>query len=179
MPVYLFTFHAYRSWNADHPRGFVQDQDRGYQPPNRALAKAYDRTATAPAAAFDPTAQDLLIRMAYDFCKRRGYRPHGVGTDPTHVHIVLSWRDGASWTSVRQALKNLLSLGLNRMHPGRHSRWFSRGASRKRVRDAAHLRYLLETYLPRHRGRCWIEGDPAPEPIPDKYKGSIDNEHGS
>lgn len=177
VPVYLFTYHAYRTWNPDHPRGFVQDQERGYQPPNKALAAEYDRAATAPPALFDGLAQDFLVRMAYDFCVRRGYRLHAIATDPTHVHVVVSWRDGMTWTSIRQSLKNLLSLGLNRMHPGRSEKWFSRGASRKRVRDAAHLRHLLETYLPRHRGLRWTEGDAPPDPVPYKYKSNTRGEN--
>lgn len=38
MPVYLFTFHAYRSWREDNPNGYVQRGRAGIQPPNKALA---------------------------------------------------------------------------------------------------------------------------------------------
>jgi hypothetical protein len=33
MPVYLFTYHAYRSWMPDRPEGFVQE-GRGIEAPN-------------------------------------------------------------------------------------------------------------------------------------------------
>ena len=51
MPCYLFTLHAYRSWNADHPRGFVREQGR-IEPPNPKLARFYDRNAKQPPVRF-------------------------------------------------------------------------------------------------------------------------------
>jgi hypothetical protein len=59
-------------------------------------------------------------------------------------------------------LKNLLSTCLNKHYntPGR--KWFVRGGSRKRVRDAAHLLHLQQTYLPDHPGLFWCGGSPIP-----------------
>ncbi len=60
MPAYLFTFHAYRSWNADNPRGFVQ-RGKGIQPPNDKLARAYNAVAVAAPMIFRREHQRILI----------------------------------------------------------------------------------------------------------------------
>jgi len=166
MPVYLFTFHAYRSWNADNPRGFVQE-GRGIQAPNAPLARYYDEHAEQPPVLFEAPDQQALIWIAFDACARRDWRLHFVATEPTHFHILISWRSTQVWQEVRNRLKNLASLILGKKHqePGR--KWFSRKGSRKRVRDRRHFDWLVEHYLPKHRGLKWREGDPPPtEPPP-------------
>jgi hypothetical protein len=40
MPVFHFTFHAYRSWNTDHPKGWVQHGDPGIKKPSKDFANA-------------------------------------------------------------------------------------------------------------------------------------------
>lgn len=113
MPVYLFTLHAYRSWNADRPRGFVQ-LDRGLQPPNEKLARAYDRAACEAPMIFKRQNQTILLRSLYDACDRRQLRLHSVATDPTHIHFLVSWPDERSWKEVLRQLKNVASLMLGR-----------------------------------------------------------------
>ena len=161
MPVYLFTFHAYRSWKADDPRGFVQT-GRGLQKPNAKLAQYYEENAAHPPVSFDMDDQRVLIWIAHDACMRRDWRLHFIATDPSHVHILVSWRSQESWEHVRTRLKTLASLmlGRKRSEPGR--RWISRKGSRKRVQDRKHFDYLVGQYLPGHRGLRWREGDPAP-----------------
>ena len=166
MAVYLFTFHAYRSWNADNPHGFVQ-QYRGVQAPNDKLARFYDEHAQQPPVLFDPFQQRVLIWITFDACARRGWRLHYVATDRTHVHILLSWRSYESWKPISTRLKNLASfaLGQKLQQPGH--KWLSRHGSRKRVRDRQHFDYLISQYLPKHRGLKWREGEPPPEePLP-------------
>lgn len=166
MPVYLFTFHAYRSWNADNPRGFVQ-RDKGILPPNQALARAYDKAAGAPPTLFGEAAQRALLWIGYDVCLRHSWRLHYAATEPTHVHYLVSWRDELAWQEISRRLKNVASLvlGQKRDAPGR--RWFSRGASRKRISDRQHLDHLVSAYLPKHGGLSWQEDDPPPiEPPP-------------
>lgn len=161
MPVYMFSFHAYRTWNADNKRGFVQ-RGEGIQPPNDALARAYDNAAKQPPVRFDVEHQRILIWIAFDACARRNWHLHCVGTEPTHVHIIVSWRTRESWQDVSAKLKNLASLMLGRKlgQPGR--RWFVREGSRKRVRDKEHLHHLVTQYLPSHRGLFWRDGDAPP-----------------
>jgi len=174
MSVYLFTYHAYRSWKADNPRGFVQPGKR-IQPPNPALARAYDDDSKQPPVLFDEPHQRVLLWIAYDVCRRRNWRLHGVAAEPTHVHFLVSWRDGLEWNEVSKRLKNLGSTMLGRKlgPPGR--RWFSRGGSRKRVQDQSHFEYLTTCYLPKHGGLCWREGDPPPaEPVAFKPSASAD-----
>ncbi|MHC4401879.1 MAG: hypothetical protein ACYTG0_19580 [Planctomycetota bacterium] len=162
MPVYLFTFHAYRSWKADNPRGYVQE-GQGIQPPSASLAQYRDECAAQPEVRFEKTHQEVLIWIAHDACARRGWRLHFAATDPTHVHILLSWRSREPWRNVRKRLKNLAALMLGKKELGRPGRkWLSRKGSRKRVRDREHFDYLVNRYLPSHRGLKWREGDPTP-----------------
>jgi hypothetical protein len=79
--------------------------------------------------------------------------------EPTHLHAVVSWPDeGLAFTRVRGRIKNLLSLDLSRRAGVTGRPWFADGGSRRRVKDEAHLAYLLDVYLPRHGGVQWFEG---------------------
>jgi REP element-mobilizing transposase RayT len=162
MPVYNFTYHSYRSWNANHPRGFVQT-GRGIQPPNERLAKYYDRVARSEPTLFGCRHQALMTWIVWDTCARRNWRLHAVAFEPTHVHFLVSWQSGEDWRQVRGKLKNLMSWALSQAYEAPGHRWFVRKASRKRVRDHAHFEYLITRYFPRHRGRCWTEGDGEPQ----------------
>jgi len=166
MPVYHFTLHAYRSWSPGHPRGYTR-RGKGYLPSDPEMAQKYDDRAKHPKAQFSSRdIQEVLIVGAIDLCRNRGWRLHAAGTDPTHLHLIVSWKGFLDWRVVRQKTKNLLSLFLGRAteDPGRQ--WFVRDGSRKRVTSADHLKYLIETYLPDHRGVFWREGQPEP---PDRF----------
>ena len=56
----------------------------------------------------------VLILGSHDICAHRGWRLHAIGTDPEHVHIVLSWKPRYPWREVMDKLKNLLSLFIGR-----------------------------------------------------------------
>jgi hypothetical protein len=128
------------------------------------MQQNYDERANQPPASFDErTVQEILVLGCYDVCQRRGWRLHGVGTDPLHFHWVVSWRGFLRWQEVRRQTKNVLSLLLNRITGEQGRRWFVRDGSRKRVTDADHLDYLLKKYLPDHRGIFWREGLPLPQ----------------
>ena len=165
MPVYLFTFHAYRSWNADNPRGFVR-VGKGILPPDPETARHYDHHASGPPIRFGAFHQRVLIWIAHDACVRRRWRLHYTATDPTHVHVLVSWRGDEPWEKVRDRLKNLASLMLGRKFDKTGHKWLTRKGSRKRVRDRKHFDYLVQEYLPGHRGLKWCEGDPAPAEPP-------------
>ena len=158
MPVYLFTYHAYLSWLPDRPRGFVQ-KGKGIQPQNEPLADAYRAAAAHEAVLFDAATQCRLIRKTLAVCQGDKFRLHGASTEPTHLHLVVSWRDESQvFAKVRGRIKNLLSLDLSRRAGVTGRPWFAGEASRKRVGDERHFRHLIDEYLPRHGGVQWYEG---------------------
>jgi REP element-mobilizing transposase RayT len=162
MPAYLFTLHSYRSWNADHPRGFVRF-GKGVQAPSKSVARIYDHRAKQPPVLFDDRMQRTIAWIVWDACRNRDWGLHCVAFEPSHVHLLVSWRTDGDWREVRKKLKNLISWSLAREfgHEGR--RWLVRKGSRKRVCDRAHFDYLITRYLPRHGGLFWKQGDFPPE----------------
>jgi REP element-mobilizing transposase RayT len=154
MPCYLFTFHAYRSWMPDRPRGFVK-RGQGVVAANVKLAKRYADRAVEQPTLFSNQVQQLLLYECQVVCGRQTLRLHFVATDPTHVHILVSWRTARPWSTVRSAIKSSLTRRLNR-DASRRS-WFSNGASRKRVADRKHFTRLVDEYLAAHRGWKWDE----------------------
>ena len=157
MPVYHFTLHAYRSWRADHPRGYTK-RGKGYQPPDPDEAKRRDERAKQDPAKFEEEVQIQIIRITHDFCRRRKMRFHGAGNEEGHTHLVLSWRSYMAWHEVMRRLKNVLATELNKHFNTPGKQWFVRGGSRKRVRDEKHLDRLLDKYFPDHPGVYWREG---------------------
>jgi len=154
MPCYLFTFYAYRSWMPDRPRGFVK-RGRGVLASDCKLAARYaDRAAEAPVR-FTGKIQQWLVDECQVACRRQLLRLHCIASDSTHLHVLVSWRAFRPSTNVRSSLKSSLTRRLN-CDASRRT-WFSNGASRNRVRDRRHLSYLLNEYLPAHRGWKWDE----------------------
>jgi hypothetical protein len=159
MAAYLFTYHAYRSWNADKPRGYVR-KGRGILAPDAAMAHQYNWSAKEPPVLYSAEYQQVMLWILADACQRRDWRLHRVAGEPSHVHTLVSWRDFLPWQKVRDKLKNLMSFELGRQFSAPGRRWFSGGASRKRVRDRQHFDYLMTKYLPRHSGLVWKVGEP-------------------
>jgi REP element-mobilizing transposase RayT len=161
VPIYLFTFHAYRSWRPDHPRGYVR-RNEGVLPRDPDMAGRYDRHAKFPQVRFTSDLQRVLVDGAQDICSRRAWRLHFVATDPTHVHLLISWLDRAlGWKDVHDTLKRLLGMLLAKHTGERGRKWFVRKGSRRRVRDREHFEYLMGCYLPSHRGFVWSERNVA------------------
>ena len=174
MPVYLFTFHAYRTWRPDNQRGYTR-RKRGYLSPDPEMARQYDENAKHEEVLFDARLQRLLIEEAQNACGFQDLRLHGGSTEPSHLHLLVSWTVQKGWLRVRNRLKSSLSRLLRRLSeeppdsrdatrrgdaPDPDERPFlalSRGASRKQVRDRAHFDYLMTRYLPAHRGVKWFE----------------------
>ena len=157
MSVYLFTYHTYRSWMPDHKRGFTKE-DEGYQLPNPELADAYRAASTFPPFELDAETERFLIEVAQDVCGRREWRMHAGATEPTHLHILVSWRGSERWEDVRGKIKNILSLELSKRSREIGRRWFAEKASRKRVKDRGHFDYLIDVYLfKKHGGWRWSE----------------------
>jgi hypothetical protein len=162
MPAYLFTLHSYRSWNADHPRGYVR-YGQGIRPPSATVAQFYNVRAKQSPVYFDDRKQQVITWIVLDACRRRAWRLHCVAFEPSHVHLLVSWRSNDSWQVVRRKIKNLIGWALSKEFAAEGRKWMVRRGSRKRVRERGHFEYLMTRYLPRHRGFFWKEGDPEPQ----------------
>ena len=159
MPVHLITFHTYRAWRVDDPRGYYQRGRPGVQAPAAGLAWHRDANAKQPAVTLNAAQQNCVIAAIQDACERRGWTIYGISATPNHVHSLVGWRDGASVHDVADTLKRLAGLALTRAAGSSGHRWFGRGHDQKRVVDRKHFDYLREGYLPKHRkenGTVWI-----------------------
>jgi REP element-mobilizing transposase RayT len=154
MPVYFFSFHAYRSWLPDHRRGYTQ-RGKGYQAPDPAKAREYEERAKHEKSVFTDDIVRALIEELVQSCPKIACRLHGAGSDETHIHGLVSWKYQRGWMSVRKSLKTSLTKRLNRIQNQQLA--FSRAGSRKHVRERRHFDHLMETYLPEHRGWAWYE----------------------
>lgn len=156
MPVYLLTFHAHGTWMPDKPKGYVR-RGKGIQPTDPAMAMHYRARQQHPIISFDRSIQQALIAITQQACECQLLRLHGIATDTSHIHILISWSDRSKPIArIRQNLKQSLTRQLNERI--RRAQWFSRGGSQKRVSDREHYDYLMNTYLPSHRGLGWFEG---------------------
>jgi REP element-mobilizing transposase RayT len=169
MPCYLFTFHAYRSWMPDRPQGYVR-RGEGALPPDDKQARWYERHASQAAVLFDQDIQRALIGAAPEAAAHQDFRLHCIATESTHVHVLVSWKDDRTWRRIRTGVKQSMTRTLNRTlgpraglpaategEEAERRKWFSSGASRKRVRDREDFDYLINEYLPSHRGAFWRE----------------------
>ncbi|MCE9604902.1 MAG: hypothetical protein K8U03_08380 [Planctomycetia bacterium] len=148
MPVYLFTFHAYCSWMPDRRRGFVR-REKGILPANEYLADRYRERAQADEIKFDAQFGWAMIDETAAFCEQSQWRLYEAVVVASHVHVLVSWKSEERADEVAMRIKQrqgrAMSLANNREGP-----WFSRGKSRKRVRDRQHFEHLMRKYLPQH-----------------------------
>jgi hypothetical protein len=160
MPVYVISLHSYRSWRADNPRGYVRHGEKTIRPPSEDVQRQWDENAKFERVRFDAEMQRVIIDGVLDACARRGWRAHAVAVTPTHVHAMVSWRMRIGWKKVSDTLKRVLGYLLATRIGPKGQRWFSRGESRRRIRDRGHMEYHLGIYLPKHRkqrGTFWRE----------------------
>jgi len=155
MPCYLFTLHGYQTWLPDRDDGFVQ-RHTGIQQSNPQLANYYRDVAAEDLVSFCDPEQLVLIQSLLQSSDKQQFRCHYIATERTHVHYLVSWRIAKNWQTVRQSTKERMTRALNEKI-GRRT-WFSRNGSRRRVQTRQHFDYLVNEYLPRHRGWKWCEG---------------------
>lgn len=155
MPCYLFTYHGYGTWMPDQPRGYVK-RKVGILAPNVAMAECYRSNQKQETVTFDERVQKLLLNEAVKAFRFQGLRGHFIATDPTHLHVLVSWKSAAHWQAVRSSVRSSLTRRLNQEIERRS--WFAKQPSRKRVKDRQHFEHLVQAYLPRHRGLKWREG---------------------
>ena len=154
MPCYLFTWHAYATWMPDRAQGYVR-KGQGILPPDPAQASRYRARQNENEALFDAVVQSLCIEECIATATHRRFRLHGVATEPTHLHVLLSWPDERAYDELSRGLRESISRRLN-AHLRR--RWLEAGGSRKQVRDQPHFDHLRNVYLPKHHGWKWREG---------------------
>lgn len=163
MAVYLFTFHAYRSWLPDHRRGYVK-RHQGILPPDAQMSEHYVRRARFDAVRFSPAMAQRIIECTQQVCQQYEWRCHCITVVWSHVHILLSWRGFRAFDGVRTMLKRELGRGLRQRFTNNLTQpFFSRGSSRRRIIDRRHFDHLMNTYLPAHRkyhGIYWSETPP-------------------
>ena len=157
MPVYHITLHAYRSWNADNPRGYIRKDRKGVQPPDQALARSRDRWAKYPALEFGIDDQKFLVNATRDAAAKRGWDLLGVTVTTTHVHSAIAVRGENDSGDIQARLKSGLGYQLAQQHGTKGRPYFSHGGVPERVKDEAHLRYLLEQYFPKHHSPIWCK----------------------
>ena len=155
MPCYLFTYHAHGSWMPDNPRGYVK-RGQGILAQDKQMAAQYRGNLEQETIHFDPKIQQLVIAETEVACSHQNLRCHFIATEPTHIHVLVSWTIDRTWEVVRAKLRESLSRRLN--GDVKRCEWFSKSPSRKRVKDRAHFDYLITKYLPKHRGWKWAEG---------------------
>jgi len=100
MPVYHFTYHAFGTWLPDHGRGYTR---RGAQvlPPDNEMADRYRANMSQPPVRFTSEVQRVMIAELQTACEAQGYTLHSVGTDDTHLHVVVAWDCSRHWKRVR------------------------------------------------------------------------------
>ncbi len=156
MPVYLFTYHTYGSWMPDRRQGYVK-RHNGVLPPDHDGAKHYRGRQVESTVTISANHQRAIIESILEACSHIETRPRAIATDDQHLHTVVSWIDESKhWSRFRTSIKRKVTIDLKAKFAKRN--WLARGSSRRRVRDQEHFDYLVETYLPSHRGWKWSEG---------------------
>lgn len=148
MPVYFFTFHAYLSWLPDRAQGYVE-KDKGILPQDLDRAREYREAATHDEVSFAETDAWTMIDEAVRLSEFEKWTLYETTVTATHVHVLVGWRTSAKRDRVAARFKQRLGLALSKAHD-RPGPWFSRGKSRKRVRERKHFEHLMKTYLPKH-----------------------------
>ena len=138
----------------DRQQGYVK-KGHGVLSPDPQAAQRYRALQKESTASFDGSIQPLMIAEAIVTADKRRFRLHGVATESTHLHVLISWNDDRQFAALRRGLRESISRRLN-SHLAR--RWLEAGGSRKQVREQEHFNYLMNVYLPKHSGCKWREG---------------------
>ncbi|MEM7627039.1 MAG: hypothetical protein AAF333_15695 [Planctomycetota bacterium] len=153
MPVYLFTLHSHGSWLPDRARGYTRRQ-QGIFPADPHMAGHYREKMTTDVVQFNRAAQQTIVAAVREKADIKSWTVHAIATDPTHAHVLLSWKRYTPWLDVRRGLKSSITRQLNARFGSQ--RWLAAAGSRKRVTARPHFNHLVKQYLPAHRGEVWI-----------------------
>jgi len=133
----------------DRKRGYTK-REQGYLPPDPEMAAHYRRNMKPSPVSFSHEMQKMMIDETLKAAGFQRFRVEGIGSDPTHLHDLVSWRDRRTWEQLRRGLRTSLTQRLNEQFQRRT--WFVESASRKHVQDQDHYDYLTIKYLPDHPG---------------------------
>lgn len=155
MPCYHFIFHAHGTWLPDEDEGYVRRKEGHLQQDVVAASRYRGLMVDAPAT-FEDLHQRALIDEVHVAAEHQAFRIHFVATEPTHIHILVSWHDDERrFETLRWGIRQSLSRRLGREFGTRQ--WLSEGGSRRHVTNQEHFEYLVCTYLPGHSGWKWAE----------------------
>jgi REP element-mobilizing transposase RayT len=139
----------------------VERGKSGVQPPNEGLARHRAMIAKHPPVLFDEHQKALLIESAQDICEKNNWRLHAASVTPTHVHLLISWKQlDIPVREISTLLKRKLGNRLSIQKGSKGNRWFSRGVDETEVAHREHFDHLCEEYLPKHvqqNGVFWRE----------------------
>ncbi|MFN3168191.1 MAG: hypothetical protein ACE37H_14105 [Phycisphaeraceae bacterium] len=155
MPVYHYTFHAYGSWLPDRPEGYTP-HGQSFKPADPAIANEYRKRMRRPETHFGDGAKQHALQTLIDSQSLQHFELYAMAAEPSHLHVVVAWRDEREPTRVRSQVKTSLTRALNK-HFGKRD-WFVAKAGQTPVVDEAHLHELVHSYLPKH-GLYWKRGD--------------------
>ena len=85
--------------------------------PNPKLGKYFQKRVIAkqPEGDFHGDVQKTLISTAHEICRNHSWASlHAAGTDPSHIHLIISTVHPILADRISSKLKNLLSLLMNR-----------------------------------------------------------------
>lgn len=153
MPCFHLTFHAYGTWLPDKEKGYVQ-RNQGIKPRDEAMASNYRANQKHPSVRFTSKQQEEIAATLRVAGKHLDATLHCYAIDPTHLHVLLSWKHERSHASIRTSIKSAITRRLNERFDPRT--WLVKGSSRKQIKDHDHFCYLIREYLPSHRGLFWL-----------------------
>ncbi len=118
------------------------------------MGKAYRQAMQDVQSSFEEEQQLVAINSLIEGASHIEYDLHAVAMDPTHIHVLVSWRNATrTWMQNRTSLKRSITITLQ--SECYRWQWLAGGASRKRVNDRQHFDHLRDVYLPSHRGWKW------------------------
>ena len=153
MPCFLFTYHGHATWMPDHGRGYVHRQ-LGLRPSDPDMADRYRWNQKEPTVEFTPEQLLLLVSIARDSGAHIDATIHAVFTEPTHVHVLVSWSSSRKEKSICACIRTAMSRAMNEKY-GWHE-WFSDNPSRRQILDMQHFKYLIREYCEKHLGAKWV-----------------------
>jgi REP element-mobilizing transposase RayT len=139
----------------DHERGYVH-RDRGLSPQDKRMGRIYRANLAQATVSFNAANQREIISAVLESCEKQELRCHGIATETTHVHVLVSWKSDRKWEVVRKQIRRTITSHLIEKFKRRN--WFSKSPSRKRVADREHFDHLVKVYFPGHSGWKWLEG---------------------
>ena len=156
MPVFLFTFHGYRTWMPDHPRGYNR-KNEGTFAPDPEMNEHYERRAHFDEVRFDAERQKVVVDAYVEVASNLDLRLYYAVCVDTHAHPLVGWRDDREWTYIHDRLKSIIALKLGEAERVKGRRWLTARRIGEQVSESEHFAHLMTVYLPDHRGYTYFD----------------------